>query len=229
MLNFNKITKEEALKPEISLRDNVQVLKAMERHPDGKFKPGPSTIEKNRGSAAFQTAHDHLNDCANAAQAGDAEGAKFHLDMANQYANLGMHNHTMSGFLKTKKSDEVARPTGGYFQSGDLGGKDAGASKSGSAPQVQVSTTGHMHGIADRHEDEARMHESVGNQLGMMGIDKPAKAHKAIAQEHKLAAGHYRAAADAALNTSDGDRVATHLKAARASAASAGEMTQQMC
>ena len=72
------------------------------------------------------------------------------------------------------------------------------------------------------------LHQDVSEKLSWMGMDKHATAHKAIANEHSLAAGHYRAAADASMDDSRGADVAGHLKNARASAQSAQDKTDAL-
>jgi hypothetical protein len=132
----------------------------------------------------------------------------------------------MSHFFRMKKSGDVAVRKGGYFSSGDAGGKDAGASNAN--PQFQPSTASHLNDIADRHANEGELHREVGEKLGWMGMEKHALAHKAIANEHGLAAGHYRAAADASMDDSRAADVASHLKNARASASSAKDKTDEL-
>ena len=132
----------------------------------------------------------------------------------------------MSHYFRMQKSGDVAVRKGGWFASGDTGGKDAGASNAN--PQFQPSMTSHLHDVADRHANEGELHREVGEKLGWMGMDKHALAHKAIANEHGLAAGHYRAAADASMDDSRAADVASHLKNARASAQSAQDKTDAL-
>ena len=54
-----------------------------------------------------------------------------------------------------------------------------------------------MHSIANQHSNEADLHGQIASGLGQAGLDKSAGDHKQIATEHSLAAGHYRAAAQA--------------------------------
>ena len=206
---------------------------------------GPPTAEKKRGEGAFASAHGHIDDAADSAIAGDAEGANFHLSMANQYAGVGVQNHLMSNYAKqskgaplseaaggqpAKKSDDERIRKDGGFWSGDAGGKDAGAAKA-VAPQVAApgpSVPAHLQNIADRHETEASQHDQISRNLDNIGMVKRAGEHRTIAAEHNLAAGHYRAAAGAAENTSDNEGLARHLKAARDSAGHAAELTKCM-
>ena len=133
----------------------------------------------------------------------------------------------MSHFMRMQKTGEAyVRKDEAPFYSGDTGGKDAGA---GSQPQVQPSPSMHMHDIADRHSDEASRHAQVASHLRSIGLDKRAKEHQAVANEHHAAESHYRAAGDAAQDDSNAEGVASHLKAARACAANAQQMTNQMC
>ena len=132
----------------------------------------------------------------------------------------------MSHYTRMQKTGESVVRKGGYFASGDTGGKDAGASAAN--PQFQPSTTGHLRNVADRHDTEGSLHQDVSEKLSWMGMDKHATAHKAIANEHSLAAGHYRAAADASTDTGRPDDVAGHLKQARAAAASAQGKTDEL-
>ena len=129
----------------------------------------------------------------------------------------------MSHFTRMNKGESVVRK-GGWFSSGDNGGKDAGAAQANS---TQPSMTSQLHDVADRHSNEGGMHGEVAQKLSYMGMDQQSSAHRAVADEHGMAAGHYRAAANA---SSDGrpDDVTGHLKSARASAASAESKTQAM-
>ena len=164
--------------------------------------------------------------------------------MANQYAGVGVQNHLMSNYAKqtkgaplseaagagaAKKSDEERIRKDGEFWSGDAGGKDAGAAKS-VAPQIAAtpSVSAHLQNIADRHETEGGLHDQISRNLDNVGMIKRAGEHRTIAAEHNLAAGHYRAAAGAAENTSDNEGLARHLKAARDSAGHAAELTKCM-
>jgi hypothetical protein len=133
----------------------------------------------------------------------------------------------MSHFTRMIKSGEVVVRKDGSFFSGDTGGKDAGASDA--APQsVGPTISSHLQNMADRHENEGDIHSQVASHLQNLGLDKRAQEHRAVANEHKTAAAHYRAASGAAQDTSNGDVVAKHLKAARDSAGQAAELTKCM-
>jgi hypothetical protein len=101
----------------------------------------------------------------------------------------------MSHFSRMIKS-EIAVRKDGDFQSMDMGGKDAGASKRmmGAKP---VEASMHMRDVADQHDREGDTHAQVAEKTKMMGLDKRAAEHREVANEHMLAAGHYRAAASA--------------------------------
>jgi hypothetical protein len=240
MFQFDRLTKKDAR----ATNDLAMPVAKDDRHPDGRFKMGPANTEKKRGEGAFQSAHGHIDDAADSAIAGDAEGANFHLSMANQYAGVGVQNHLMSNYAKqtkgaplseaagagaAKKSDDERIRKDGEFWSGDAGGKDAGAAKS-VAPQIAAtpSVSAHLQNIVDRHETEGGLHDQISRNLDNVGMIKRAGEHRTIAAEHNLAAGHYRAAAGAAENTSDNEGLARHLKAARDSAGHAAELTKCM-
>jgi hypothetical protein len=131
----------------------------------------------------------------------------------------------MSHFMRMQKGEVTVRKAG-YFWSGDDGGKDAGAGNS--QPQAQPSVPSHLHSIADRHENEAGAHDHIASRLDDLGLSTRSADHKKIALEHKVAAGHYRAAAAASEDTSDSDGLAKHLKNARESASRADELTKCM-
>ena len=95
--------------------DDMPVRKADDDAPkkgDGRFQPGPQTKEKRRGDNAFETAKGHIDDAADAARSGDQETASYHLNMAHQYAQLGIQNHLMGDFhgkakaLGTRKAED---------------------------------------------------------------------------------------------------------------------------
>ena len=133
----------------------------------------------------------------------------------------------MSHFTRMIKSGEVVVRKNGSFFSGDTGGKDAGAANA--APQaVNPTVSSHLQNIADRHENEGDIHSQVASHLQNLGLDKRAQEHRAVANEHKAAAAHYRAAGNAAQDTTNGDVVAKHLKSARDSAGQAVELTKCM-
>ena len=130
----------------------------------------------------------------------------------------------MSHYTRMQKGEKGVVRKGGWFSSGDNGSKDAGASQANS---IQPSMTSHLHSVADRHSSEGAMHGDVSQKLGYMGMDKQSAAHQAVADEHGMAAGHYRAAANASMDGRPDD-MGGHLKSARASAASAETKTQAM-
>ena len=112
MLQFDKIRKDELLKGE-----------PREHHADGKFKPGEATQQKTRGDGAFQSAHAHLDDASKAAQSGDEDKANFHLNMAHQYAAIGVQNHIMGGFVKDPNAYKPAMNMPGQQQPQRGGGQ----------------------------------------------------------------------------------------------------------
>jgi len=133
----------------------------------------------------------------------------------------------MSHFTRMIKSGEVVVRKAGSFYSGDTGGKDAGAADA--VPQsVGPSVSSHLQNIADRHQNEGDIHGEVAAHLDNLGLGKRAQEHRAVANEHKTAAAHYRAASGAAQDTSNDAAVAKHLKAARDSAGQASELTKCM-
>jgi len=131
----------------------------------------------------------------------------------------------MSHFSRMIKSGEVALRKDGTFYSGDTGGADAGASNQNFA---MPSAPAHMHMIADHHQNESELHSGIASRLQQVGMDKSAANHRAVANEHAAAASHYRAAGDAAQDTSAKDDVAKHLKAARGCAQCAQDKTATM-
>jgi hypothetical protein len=143
----------------------------------------------------------------------------------------------MSFFSRVNKTQSAVRK-GEPFQSADDGSKDAGASKRmmGDRP---LDPSEHMRMIADQHDTEAGMHDSISDKSKMIGLDKRAAEHKEVANEHALAAGHYRAAAQSIEGARDRvdpmddqknylDAGKDHLAAARKCAGKACDCTNSM-
>jgi hypothetical protein len=112
------------------------------------------------------------------------------------------------------------------FFSGDQGGADAGAAGQSMPAYPQPSPASHMNEIADRHDRESDLHSNISNQTAMANMPKRSNEHQQIADQHKLAAGHYRAAANSLGNGADKAAAAPHLKQARACAGQAGELSK---
>jgi hypothetical protein len=79
------------------------VLKADDRHEDGKFKLGPANAQRKQGDNAFAAAKDHIDHAASCARNGDEQGSDFHVGMAQQYATLGAKNHLMGKYTEDTK------------------------------------------------------------------------------------------------------------------------------
>ena len=128
----------------------------------------------------------------------------------------------MSHFSRFQKASERLVKDGNFY-SGDDGGQDAGAGGSNTM-MVSPSVGGHLRDIGDRHEREADLHSAIAQQTGTAGMDKRSNEHQQIADQHKAAAVHYRAAANAMNGTEDTAAAAPHLKQARACAGQAAEL-----
>ena len=95
MLLFDRLTKRND-RP----TNDLPLMKADDRHPDGRFKTGPVNTQHKRADNAMDMAHGHLDDAATAARQGDEDQARFHLDMAQTYAQAACQNHLLGGYLK---------------------------------------------------------------------------------------------------------------------------------